>query len=235
MGLFVIVLLFVCCNCRPLGVVSSVWTALTLTMTVVEIVSKLSSLGVSYIELRQGSLAGYESGSANTPNASALRSLVAQFPTVSFSYAMSLSVDVVNETILGQGLNAVSAISNQLQNGVPLLRIVDLKTNNKNYNSSLFQQMANNLAQAASTAFGREIALGVENAPLSWNIFWPMMQSASSNFSSAPFVAFDAANICWVSDSGDLCPQVCVSFCGLQLIYFWFLADCAECCSPSEL
>jgi hypothetical protein len=153
---------------RPLGVVSSVWTALLPTTSVHDAVSSLASLGISYIELRQGTLPGYEDPSTHAPDAAALGALIEQFPDVRFSYAFQLPFmtspsQSANSSLFASAL-ATSAALAQRQNGVPLLRVVDVSTNDENFNASLSRAIQAALADMTLRASNVGIFFSVENA-----------------------------------------------------------------------
>ena len=188
------------CAARPLGAVSSVWTAQLSSSSVPELVSRLGALGVSYIELRQGSLPGFEDPTSHLPDAAALATLARRFPTIVFSYACSLPflsapAAAANSTLFTSAL-ATSVALAQAGNGFPVLRIVDVTTGNKNYNASVAGEVVAALGAMANAAAKHSIQLAVENAMLEWAVFFPLLFNASG----APALVFDPCNLAWVSD-----------------------------------
>jgi sugar phosphate isomerase/epimerase len=192
-----------------------VWTALLPTTSVEDAVSSLASLGISYVELRQGTLPGYEDPSTHAPDAAALEALIDQFPHVLFSYSFQLPFMTSpsqsgNSSLFASAL-ATSVALAQRQNGVPLLRMVDVATNNKNFNASLSGAIQAALADMTLRASNVGIFFSVENAAVHWSAFWQILQETANFVPPTPLLAFDACNIAWVSD-GALGPQVTIFF-----------------------
>jgi hypothetical protein len=223
-----LLLSIICVNARPLGVVSSVWSALlgTKNYSVPVLVELLAQTGVSYIELRQGSLPGYEDAQL-FPNASALFELVTQFPKLRFSYAFSLPFlsfpdeqDTWNSTLFVSALAAAVDMARN-ENGVRFVRVVDVKTNNKNFNASLNADIKDILGKMSFFAAKSKLNVGVENAALQWATFWELLFCASPANQPTPSLVFDPCNIAWVSDGVHDGPLVIQR--GVFFVFFDFL------------
>lgn len=199
---FCVILLLGLTESRPLGVVSSVWTSLLPNFTVPELVGKLSSLGVTYIELRQGTLPGFEDSSL-VPNATALSNLVASFPAIRFSYAVSLPIfsspfSSLSSPLFSASLQTSHAIASHA-NGAPFLRLVDVTSTNisSSVPSSLISAA---LSEASSQAATLALRLSVENAAVPWDEFWATVVEGTDE---AVWVVYDACNLAWKSDGNE--------------------------------
>ena len=132
-------------------------------------------MGVDYIELRQGTLLGYEDD-GHIPNVTAIVELVNMFPEVQFNYAFSLpfmsNVSSWEDEIVQKAILLTQELGRQ-----NFVRVVDVFTNNANFDPS----KASSIVQALSSVSGKlakqNLRLVVENAAVEWNSFWGILSN----------------------------------------------------------
>ena len=183
-----------------LGLVSNCWrvqlgNGIPLGTLIAEAVRRK----LTVIELRQGSLGEFESGSNNVPDAVRLANLVREFPEVQFNVAVAgpyLSGSVSrSEALFAAGREAAMVVANGHS---PHLRLVDLQTRPEQCLESSIESAARGLVELTEAMIAVEGVLSIEHARQPWPWFDSVMHAARRRLgerNSRLRLCFDPCNL----------------------------------------
>ena len=163
-----------------LGLVSNCWRVqLENGIPLGNLIAEAVRRNLTVIELRQGSLGDFESGSNHVPDAIQLANLVRQFPEVQFNVAIAgpyLSGSVSrSEALFAAGREAAMVVAN---GHPPHLRLVDLQTQAEQCLDSCVEAAARGLVELTEAMIAVEGILSIEHARQPWPWFESVMHAA---------------------------------------------------------
>ena len=193
---------------RPIGLVTNVWAhQLDRGAPLGDLVSRASDEGVSYLELRQGSLGQYEDAQ-RLPDVDRLAALAAAHPSITFVPAYE--VPFLDEAVTAS--HPAFRAGNELATAVAgrhghHLRLVDLDTP-----AGAAEGAGTGLQRLAEAALLASGALSIENARQGWTSMWKVFNAVRGRLgarSDALRLCVDPCNLSWLAaDDTDPTPLV---------------------------
>lgn len=156
-----------------LGLVSNCWhVQLAQGVPLEALLAKAVDFGCRAVELRQGALGEYETGTEPLPDAERLAVLPERFPGLQFNVAVQmpfLGLDVTLEhPVFGAGWSAAQAVAGDSE---PHLRLVDLTTTGHRLAGITWESAGRSLANLARAVLEEGGHLSVEHARQPWTLF----------------------------------------------------------------
>lgn len=184
----------------PLGLVSNCWKVqLDSGAQLDSLIAAAVRVGLTAIELRQGSLGEYETGPPSAPQADRLAVLARRFPEVRFNVALSLpclSGELTREdSLFLAGRSAAIALANGQP---PHLRLVDLQTRPERCLESSVKTAVSGLVELTEAMIEVEGTLSIEHSRQPWSWFDAVMHAARHKLgerSSRLRLCFDPCNL----------------------------------------